>query len=226
MRTAWLAFLLAGLMAVWSASASAVTLVNNGGSSGYGGAFSDTANGLQWEAYNDFTLTSAATITGMEWWGGYYSFASVNNAITDAFDCIIATDSGGGQPGATVASGSLNSLTRTYTGSEDAAGMEVYDYTAELSPDITLAAGQYYLDIYDTVSNPSDDSFTWELSATGVGTAEWSYSNSLDEWANNSPAQLAFNLTGDVVVPEPATMTLLGLGLAGLMAKFARRKNR
>jgi hypothetical protein len=226
MRTLLFAFVIAGLMAIWSAPASAVTLVNNGGPAYTFGAFSDTANGDQWQAYNDFTLTSAATITGMEWWGGYFSFASVNNPITDAFDYIIATDSGGGQPGATVASGSLNSLTRTDTGSEDAAGMEVYDYTAAPSPVISLAAGQYYLDIYDTVSNPTGEFFTWELSAAGVGTAEWSYSPIAGGWDDNSPDQLAFNLTGDAVVPEPATMTLLGLGLAGLVAKVARRKNR
>jgi hypothetical protein len=227
MRKVGLAFVIAGLLAVWAAPASAVVLYDNGGPDDALGYFSDTQNttGALYIAYNQFTLSSAATITGMEWWGFYYS-GNTPPASGDIFDYDIQSNpGGGGQPSGDITSGVLGSLAVTDTGTLDQGLFEVYKYDASAS--VTLPAGTYYLSIYDTVSNPGN-TFAWcESTVSAVGTSEWSYDTSgAFGWLGSPEVGLAFNLTGGAAVPEPATMTLFGLGLAGLVSKLARRKNR
>ena len=231
MRKVFLGFVIAALMAVLAAPASAVVLYDNGGPDYYTGFFSDPQNTPPLEtalyiAYNQFTLSSAATITGMEWWGFYYNGNTPPAA--DLFDYDIQMNpGGGGQPSGDITSGVLGGLSVTDTGNV-CDGCEVYQYNASAS--ISLPAGTYYLSIYDTVSNPGN-TFTWCTSTeSATGTEEWSYDTSgVYGWLGVPEDGLAFNLTGEssgAFVPEPATMTLLGLGLAGLGAKVARRRSR
>jgi hypothetical protein len=231
MRKAFLAFVIAGLMAVWATPASAVVLYSSGTPDYYGGWYSDPTNS-PWQAYDDFTLSSAATITGIEWWGFYFS--GNTQPTTDAFMYDIQSNpGGGGGPSGDITSGSLGTGSPVATGSFStvtSGTLEFYEYNAAVN--ISLPAGSYFLSIYDTPSNPGN-AFCWATTPESP-TDIWDYYFPSSSWeselayygdAGYGLEGAAFNLTGETV-PEPATMTLLGLGLAGLGAKVARRRSR
>ena len=98
-------------MAVWSAPASAVTLYDNLTPDGVTGFLSDPQNagpggGDIFVAYDNFTLASASTITGVNWWGFYY--AGNTPPVTDAFTYDIQSNPGGNaQPSGEISHGSL-----------------------------------------------------------------------------------------------------------------------
>ncbi|MGB9407868.1 MAG: PEP-CTERM sorting domain-containing protein [Terracidiphilus sp.] len=234
-KLCWRSFLVGGLLAVLSVPASALALYDNGAPDAVNGIFSESDYPLV--GYDDFTLTSAATIKGVEWWGSYFS---ANDASSpDAFTYDIQMNNGSDtHPAGEIQSGSLTGLLRTDTFTTIADGQEIYKYDAVPSPLITLGAGSYFLSIVETTAlytaSSGTNAFLWD-SASQFSTEDdgtggvFSYNAGLDSWLNYGGLDLAFNLTGDTVttapVPEPATLTLLGLGLAGLIGRRIHRRN-
>jgi hypothetical protein len=206
-------------MAVSSATASAVVLYDDGGPNFINGWASDPVNS-GYEAYDTFTLSSASWITGITWYG-FYPLPDYTPPPTDAFDYIIATNPGGGAAPTlpVLSSGSLGNGNRTAYVEADS-----YEYSA--ATDIYLPAGSYFLSIYDTAVNPPGG-WAWYDSAGPGSNTSWETVPPLGDgiaWQDpTNTAGLAFSLTG-VPVPEPATMTLLGLGVAGLIGRQIRRR--
>ena len=168
-------------------------------------------------AADDFTLSSGANeIQDVHWWGAYIG------DILDDFNILIYEDAGG-SPTTPIGSSAIydeniGDVGRTDTGI-DVSGFDVYEYWADISTFTATPDETYWLSIVN--NGGSSSSWYWSfdqpigIGANGVST-EFGTS-----WINTGDRR-AFNLTNEV--PEPTTLALFGIGLAGL--GFARKKRK
>ena len=175
-------------------------------------------------AFDDFTVGVAATARSVTW-RGIYSGTGI--PAVDAFTINLFADSAGpaGSPLASFTPG--NAVHRTTAGIISIGGRdyELFDYAADLGLGLALVAGaRYWLSIYNDTSTPGDTS-TWNWAAddtTGslliAGTASGPF------FAASSSAYFAVDAENLAVaaVPEPATLSLLGLGLGAIATRYRR----
>lgn len=170
---------------------------------------------------DDFTLSSASTITGITWWGFNESGGWSGTSSYQGFTFTFYADNSG-IPGAsllTIDPVTLTSANVDNYYSPSYAPESVWVYTAALS--VPLNAGTYWLSIYDTntsskwgwmMSDDAPDGVTpWALQKIGAG--EWTPTYDLS--GNSMYSNAAFKLTGSQV-PIPTAAWLLALGLIGL----------
>jgi hypothetical protein len=172
-----------------------------------------------------FTLSEGASVVSdIHWWGLYLGLTDFDNFADDDFTVSIFADNGSGAPADTalfsVQPGDVN---RTATGDIwYGSGAPIYTYSIDIAPLALTPGVSYYLSIVNSTPNDND---WWSWVAAYSGSA-W---QSVDEgpWVLSGQNQAPlFYLTDDVVIPEPATLSLLGLGVFGLACRRLRRPER
>ena len=207
-----------GLASFLSEPAAAAIVFDNG-------SFSGTQVGRYYMdpfiMYEDFTLTSATTITGLAWSGHDRAGAYSDTTLT-FFDGSALPSVGTQIFSTTVAATRTPNLTGPIFGD-----YEGFDY--EISGlSLTLGPGLYYFSLLNDVSGALS---TWD-EAVGTGqtiAGRWQESDGLPVDGStpfHASEDLVFQLVADgsTSIPEPATLALFGAGLAGLAVIRRRRK--
>ena len=192
--------------------AQALTVFNNGAPNQVSGV-----NMSSNVVAEDFTLLAATNITNFRFW----SIQDLASAYTGTLQVTVYSDAGGTPGGVAVAS-ATSSPAATATGASTAFGYA--EYVFDIPVAATLGAGTYWLAIANFPLNPiTPGDMLWETTSGGLGsTAKYLQGAS---WID-ALEHLAFRVDGTLVgggnVPEPSTLALLAVALAG--AAVMRRR--
>ena len=210
-----------------SASATPITFISNPITGGIHQSFfgsSVTTRGVESQCFADVDLNGSYGVTDFLWWGE--SFTDWGQYGGFHFQ-IFANDTGD-KPGAEV-------FSETFDGPGDGLtftriGPRYWGYRVNLTTPFVGAAGKYWFSV--TAGGPGaeelDHLWGWAASQT---TRLWHddrryYRDDANNWFWDTPGpgDLAFEVMGEELIPEPASLTLFGIGLASGLAAIKRRK--
>ncbi len=190
------------LSTICAVVAQAEVIYDNGGTLLQGGLLSTVDT--HFIVADSFVLDDGNnTITDIHWWGYY---AQDDIPAIDSFTAYIYSDAGGA-PGA-VEFVLTDSVLRTDTNDLTFGTYNEFEYQMDISA-LGLTAGVTY---WLALQNDVDCNWFWSVSDFAGGDAH----QKLQNWTNYQVEE-AFYLTGPApVMPEPASIGLLGVGLAAL----------
>jgi hypothetical protein len=164
---------------------------------------------------DDFVLESPATLDEVQWWGAGGSPGADNFTVrlfTGSFESptLIAEFNAGSAGG-----GGSTGYSLPLPGSE----LDVWAYNFQLQDPVALDGGTpYYLSVVN--NTPGSTDWGWMLGTNGNGRFGTMTSDT-GQWQEQPAADAGFQLSG-TVVPEPATITLLVIGIAGYLVRRRR----
>lgn len=203
-----------GLVVSGSAGLAAGDLIydNGPGQADIDGGFNVTESNSVSNLADDAQVMVSATVSAIEWFGGYVAGSSVDDFRIDVFQ-----DASGLPSNMPLASFDVGgNVTRTDVG-QQLFGFDVLMFSASVSFDV-VAGETYWISIVDQRDIPpfNSDRFLW-LSQNGSGVT--AFRDLGEDWqSSNTEVNFAYRLTGNVV-PAPGAIAMACVGLG-----FIRRR--
>jgi PEP-CTERM motif len=201
-----------------TSAASAAVVVENPWNSAAtnGGTFSQPSQQLA----SDFILATGATIDAASWHGTMFGADPLDTGDTWNFTFRIFGDAAGLPDVNPVHD--LAVVANVIDTGIDIASERAYQFSVSFSP-IMLSSGAYWLSI---VNADVANTFRWTEATSGLNSSIRNADG--DNWrayteVNRVPQNFVLTFDGGTPVPEPATMSLLLVGLASMGAARRRR---
>jgi hypothetical protein len=169
-----------------------------------------------------FSLQSAAQVTGLSWWGGYFPAGTA--PTEDHFTVRVFGDIGGNPGSSPLWQFPPGQVDRTTTGLMSGA-LPVYLYSLNVPSPFLLAAGTYWLSVVNDTTGDPDDRWFW--SRNGHPTFPVTIRERLADdtawgpYSFTTIAPQAFVVSG-VAVPEPRMVAVFVL-VGGMLLRSGLR---